>query len=246
MGDHECQAIADELYAFLDDALDLHMTLNVQAHLETCSTCFQRYQFVLNMRGLLREEAATFTAPVSLENRLRKLGRAQQRSSMWRRLLLKPVPLIAATVLLVLVLVAPALRIFGRADIVPSLVAHHRAILDAKVAMDLRTSNPQRITAWIEEQVPFPVNIPQASLEGYALVGATTIPLSNGSGMYVLYKRQAERLAYLVFPEGDVPIAAGKEALIGPYKLSLHRQAGYMIGIWQVDGRTYAMMVEDD
>ena len=95
MDDHECQVVADKLYAFLDDALDVPETLNIQAHLETCPACYQRYQFVLNLRGLLREEAETFVAPQQLEDRIRALGRAEIRKAKRWRFWLWPGPVMA-------------------------------------------------------------------------------------------------------------------------------------------------------
>jgi mycothiol system anti-sigma-R factor len=246
MDDHECRVVADKLYAFLDDALDVPETLNIQAHLETCPACYQRYQFVLNLRGLLREEAETFVAPQQLEDRIRALGRAEIRRTKRWRFWLWPGPVMAATALLTLVLLSLFLYVSRQGGAVASLVAYHRTLIEENIPLRLRTSDPQRVTTWIREQMRFPVDIPQASLEGYTLVGATTIPLSNESGTYVLYKRQAERLAYLVFPEGGISIPAGKEVLLGSHKLSLYRKGGYMVGIWRADGHMFALIGEDD
>ena len=242
MAGQACEAIRDQLYAFLDDALDIQMTLKIQAHLEACPTCLQRYQFVLNMRRLLREEAAAFMVPPQLEARLRKLGRAGRGWPKRLRPMLQPAVLVVAAVLLVLVPAGLFLRFSPPADLVPRLVAHHRAILHEQIPLSLRSSNPQQVITWLREQVPFFVDIPQASLAGFLPVGATTFALPEGTGVYVLYKRQGESLAYMVSIGKETTLPAGKTVAIGSHTLSLHREGGYTIGLWRVDGRTYALI----
>ena len=242
MGSHD--HIGDHLYAFLDDALDIPHTLHIRAHLETCPACFQRYQFVLNVRHLLREEAANFTAPPHLEERLRQLGNRKPKRP--RQLPWRPLPLTVVAILFLLILVTLFFHTSREPELVPLLLAQHRTVLDAQQPLQLRTTNPEEVMAWLKDQIQIPINLPRAALAGFTLVGATTLALPGGKGAYVLYKRQANSLAYVVLATGHASLPAGRRVTLGRQLLTIHREGGYIVGFWTVAEQTYALIAQAD
>ncbi|RMF90912.1 MAG: hypothetical protein D6736_05935 [Nitrospinota bacterium] len=235
MSGQRCEEIRDQLYAFLDDALDIQATLQVRAHLEVCSTCFQRYQFILNLRSLLREEAADFPLPPTLEHRIRKrveTGRVSFRRRVWLG--------VAAVLLLVLLPLGFFLR--SSADLPSTLLAHHRAILNAQEPMRLLSSDPRQVMTWVQDQASLAIELPQASLAGFTLIGATVISLSEGKGVYVLYRRGEMELAYVVLPAQTQPLPPGNRLSIEGQILSVHREGEYTLGFWRVGTLLYALI----
>jgi anti-sigma factor (TIGR02949 family) len=246
VADPACDILVDQLYAFVDDALDIQMTLMIRAHLEACPVCLQRYQFVLNMRQLLRQQEAAVEVPRRLEKRLRKPELAGDRKVRWRYPGLRPVFLTAMAVLFLLVPTVLFWRHAAPVDLVPVLLAQHRAILQQTVPLRLHASTPFQVTTWLRHRAPYVGDLPQAARAGFTLVGATILPLPQRQGVYVLYKREAEPMAYIVLPDADLPLPRGKMAVLGRRTFSLYGEEGYTIGFWKARGRRYALIIQGD
>ncbi|GIX46234.1 MAG: hypothetical protein KatS3mg131_0445 [Candidatus Tectimicrobiota bacterium] len=237
MDQRACEALGDQLYAFVDDALDIQATLQVQAHLESCAACFQRYQLLLNVRALLRAEATQLLPPAELEQRVRRLKRTAQgrRWQRWSR----PRPLVLAAAAVLVLLAAVSLLHHRRADLAAALLAQHQAVLRQGNLL-LRTADAQRVMAWSRQRFALPVSLPQASLAGFGLVGATPVALPAGEGVYVLFRRAHQHLAYVVLRAAPLP--QGKRMRLGPHTLVLQQRGGYTLAFWQVAQRLHALI----
>ena len=56
MSGTECQEILRELEVYLDGEMPAEEAARVEGHLAECSPCFQRQEFVSNLRRIVREK----------------------------------------------------------------------------------------------------------------------------------------------------------------------------------------------
>ena len=67
-----CEEVLEQLFAFLDEDLDLKRSARIEQHLQRCRDCFSRAEFEKRLRQRVRE-TGTAQAPERLRLRVRGL-----------------------------------------------------------------------------------------------------------------------------------------------------------------------------
>jgi anti-sigma factor (TIGR02949 family) len=67
-----CEQVLEHLFEYLDRALDVQASADIERHLETCRGCFDRAEFERRLRERVGE-TATAEAPQRLRERVKTL-----------------------------------------------------------------------------------------------------------------------------------------------------------------------------
>lgn len=70
--DMECEEAIQLVLEYLDNELDTHDHVALEAHIHKCRSCFTRVEFEKRLKGKVGE-VPEIKAPVDLKNRIRKI-----------------------------------------------------------------------------------------------------------------------------------------------------------------------------
>jgi hypothetical protein len=113
--------------------------------------------------------------------------------------------------------------------------AVYRAYLDGELQLDLRTSDPGELEAWLAAQRDVPVDLPDAPAS-FALVGGEADPsvLPEGSVMAVYGEDEGPALLFIKALGDAVPVAGGAPQLA--------MEDGLVTLEWQDQGNAYSLL----
>jgi hypothetical protein len=113
--------------------------------------------------------------------------------------------------------------------------AVYRAYLDGDLRLDLRTSDPGELEAWLGAQLAAPVDLPDVPA-GFALVGGEADPsvLPDGSVMAVYGEEEGPALLFIEASHDARPAAGGAPQLA--------MQDGLTTLKWQDHGNVYSLL----
>ena len=227
-----------ELHAYVDDRLDQTTRARVEAWLAAHPEERRRIADYRELNrhlhtlydGLLEEPV-----PAAM---LRRPPHAASAASGWRRRLL---PVIALTAGLVLGWFGRAL-ITGPEPLVDWLVRDavmaHGIYGPAVQPFDLGTGDPQRLAAWVAEQMGAPIPVPRLGKFGYTVTGARLLPGYEGPAMQMIYTDRAGRRLTLIVVRIGADVGE-----VGVRRVDRH---GLTALYWVDDGLGCALVAEAD
>lgn len=250
-----CQDLATHLYAYLDDELSVVETLRVQGHLAFCHGCRGIAESEASLRGLIEADALEERAPAALRERI--LGQIAEQPLPQPSPGLRPggprVRPFLAGLLGGAVAMAALLGFFTHVwrpvsrDLSPlaaEVAAKHQIYSRDIGGLQVATTDPSEVAAWLGERLRFPVKLPLLARPGERLVGGRLSSVADGQAAYLLYERDGRRVSLFAFkgqptlmvPERPVAVEGTKF-----YASSIH---GNTV-VWWEDRELYYAAVSD-
>jgi anti-sigma factor (TIGR02949 family) len=239
-----CAEREADLQAFLDGELEPSEALMFQQHVEKCPSCQSRLQFFQELRAQLRTHAAAYRAPKSLKEHLgSRLRRAQRR----RRHLWHAVVAVIAIALLVgvggIVWMATDQTM---PPLLTELIAAHEAIIHGQATLSLSSDDIGTVRRWFSDRLSFRPRIPAAEWEGFHLLGARILALSDHEGAFLLFGRDDHRVSLVSLPNLSHLPRFSKQVKLDGITFWLSIQGVYTIILWSEEGVLSAMVSDED
>lgn len=264
----QCDECRAQIVFYLDDELSGNDRSAFESHVERCAACREMLDREKRLFDRVRSVRPLHQAPPALRKRVETLLTETVPASGGSKREAPPVPEAkgrgrrglarrfvawAAAVVIglsglwaVLQIDWPEFRGHSSEFAQLAVDAHQRYLRDA-LPLELVTENPDEVSAWFENKVPFRLVLPSyqetsGQKKIYSLKGARLIGFDNGYAAYVAYEMTSIPIS-LVVTSGDAATPSGGERVV-MRGLVFHHQAiaGYKVITWSDHGLTYALV----
>ena len=240
----KCTQRDEELQAFFDGELDPSRAASLREHVAACPYCQSRLQLFQNLRSELRAHAAAYKAPAHVRdqigNRLRQLERRRRRS--WN----------AAAAIAAIAVLSSLSGVYwlyinpGASSLVEELVSAHAGVVGGTITLTYPSADVDLVRRWLGQRLSFRPAIPHATWDGFHLLGAHTLSLSNQPGALLLFGKDDSKVSLISLSNpGQMP-RSGKPVDIDGLRFWIFLQGPYTIVLWSEDGLWYAMISDEE
>jgi anti-sigma factor (TIGR02949 family) len=241
-----CPTVGSWVDALLDGELDPKNAAEVEAHLEACTACKQRYEAKRVLSSNMRRLDLGYTAPESLRRRItaglevaqadsmepgstRSAAAGQRGPARWFVLAGWPVAL-AASALLASVLLQQ------RSQEADGVVAAHVRSLLADHLNDVVSSNHHTVKPWFAGKINFAPPVPDLSSQGFELVGGRLDYLEHQQIAALVYRKHGHIINVLASLPGRDTASLPRTARVQGYSLRSWKQAGLnLVAVSDID-----------
>ena len=250
-----CSTVGSWVDALLDGELDPKNAAEVEAHLEACTACKQRYEAKRALSSNMRRLDLGYAAPESLRRRITAGLEVAQADSMepgstrprpvsaasrqrgparWFVLAGWPVAL-AASALLASVLLQQ------RPQEADEVVAAHVRSLLADHLSDVVSSSHHTVKPWFAGKIDFAPPVPDLSSQGFELVGGRLDYLEHQQVAALVYRKHGHIINVLASLPGRDTARLPQTARVQGYSLRSWKQAGLnLVAVSDIDPQELA------
>ena len=252
-----CQDCEKYLPVYLDQALEVKESLDVQEHLQSCVSCTHLAEAERTLRQFVREHAVESPPQEALKRRIVRQAIQQSGWQSWGarlRAMMRPwdFALGAATAVLVFVF---AVRFFGLAttandDMTQRLVHEASIAYDTYISQSMPpevvNANDKVVVEWFNRRMGYPMAVPCITDKATKLRGGRLCRLFNRKSAAFMYQRDGVDLVLFAFKGAGISI---------PSKYMMHTQSGTFyvqqvsgrpVAMWKRDGFTYSLVGDLD
>jgi anti-sigma factor RsiW len=231
-----CPEARTLLHAYVDGELDLARSLEVEAHLNSCSACATELANLRALRAGFRGSALYHPAPAQLERKVRAALRDARRAEGRTRFLSTRyawtgTAAAAAAILLVMIAVGgfPPFSPHTSDLTAREVVDDHLRSLAGNHLTDVLSSNQHTVKPWFDGRLDFTPPVQDFAAQGFPLIGGRLDYLNNRPVAAVIYRRRLHFINLFISP--------AEHAADAPP----HSQAedGYNIVHWTKSGMSY-------
>lgn len=225
----DCEEVQLAIPFVLDDDVEPHYLLEVEQHLERCSSCRAGLEREVALRDTLHRAMESVTAPESLRRRVQDSIEQERRaghpvSRAW--------PAMAAAAVLVVFVWQGATGVDGIAELEEVAQRHSRVLPMEIVGRDVKS-----LASYFHGKVPFAVRLPNAP-EPVQVAGRVTH----------LYDREAVHLRYDL-PDGHFSLFVYESPNEGiaestSRNVEFRQVHGYNVARWKNSGIVYSVVSE--
>lgn len=111
--------------------------------------------------------------------------------------------------------------------------------------LDIKSSNPEVVSAWLRPRVPFHLSLPsypEGGVKRYSLVGARLMQYRGEDVAYLAYEMDRKPISLLISSSSRVAPSGGESYRSGGLNFSFSSEDGLRIISWRDRGLTYAQV----
>jgi anti-sigma factor RsiW len=235
-----CQDRQDLIHGYLDGALDLVGSMEMEQRLRDCQECSQAYQNYQALRSAITAGSLYYKSPAHLQKRIqsavRKAAKAEIKPRIWsqtwsrRRLFALTSGLaLAALAILTWRFLAPLPRHSANDFLTQEIVSGHVRSLMADHLTDVTSSDQHTVKPWFNGKLDFSPPVKDLTDRGFPLVGGRLDYLSNRPVAALVYRRQRHFINLFIWPSTS---DLDREEPTGA-------RQGYHLIHWTMAGMTY-------
>jgi anti-sigma factor RsiW len=248
----ECQDCEKYLFPFLDEALDIKQTLDMQAHVDTCARCAERVQIERTLKAFVRQHAMVPPLP---EDRKRQIIRSAMGlapvSCWWKRWKvvahLRDAAIGAAAAAAVLSL---ALRLLSplppTRDMVQTLSQEvsmtYRAHMSQSLPLAEMQSDDTAAVAWVRSHMGAGIEVPWITENQMRFLGGRLCRILDRKSAVLVYRRHDAEVLLFAFKGEPLTSSGGKTVRAAGHTFYLPTVSGRPIVLWQHHGTTYSLV----
>lgn len=228
-----CLDTQNLIHAYMDGELDLVKSLEIEQHLQGCTTCSQTYRNRLAMRVAIREGAPYFKAPASLRKRIQasvrgaNQARTRPRVMPWRWV---GVTASLALVVIVTLSLARSLSAPSANDLLAQqVVADHVRSLMPNHLVDVVSSDEHTVKPWFNGKLDFSPPVQDLASVGFPLVGGRLDYLDNRPVAALVYQHSPHVINLFIWPSPGSPNTS----------TAIEMRQGYYLAHWTSSGMTF-------
>jgi anti-sigma factor RsiW len=214
------------LDAYLDGELAFERTLEVEAHLASCTICSSEVQGWKDSRAALQGSNLYYRAPAHLEANLRKLipqTRKQQtpwfQQSIWA---LGGAAFATSVLAISFVVMRPAAR-----SPYQDMVASHIRSLMSNRLMDVVSTDQHTVKPWFDGKLDFAPPVQDFAADGYPLAGGRLDYVDDQKVAVLVYQRALHIINVYVWPAKEKETGEAGSQTIQGYNIVSWRQNGF-------------------
>jgi anti-sigma factor RsiW len=250
----ECQECVKYLDAFLDCALDVKESLDVQEHLHACTLCTDRLEAGRALKAYVRQHACTSPLPKQRKQQIIRYAiRSAQSSGWWSRrkvaMHLRDIALgtVAAAAVIFLVL-RPALQSAPANDMLQQFSREAAMTYTAYTAtgqyppFEVARAKDSAVIEWVKDHMGSRLQVPWITDGGTQFLGGRLCRILDRKSAVLVYRRQGANVLLLTF-KGDPLFPPRKNVVhVKGHDLYVQTVSGRPVAIWQHGDMTYSMV----
>jgi mycothiol system anti-sigma-R factor len=245
-----CEQVQDFLYAYMDGQIAPEKRSAIQNHLRSCAFCRREVDATARLESLLRKEFGENKAPPSLWKRIANAMTEEDVSAslnikIWNMLRWQPVPVLAAVVLLLLIILAPIWWSYHGDKGVSLIVEPVNDLIIYRLSqrpLDVASADPAVVAQWFAGKVDFALPLTNPVSAGYRLIGSRLCYFLDRRLAALMYQKGDQLMSLYVMPR-DKLILPKEEWEAGVHrKISSHQLKGYNNLIWQEETLVYSLV----
>lgn len=239
-----CREIRPRIALYVDREVTGAEALDFEAHLTECVDCRRVYDDLRGAVDAVRGARPLYEAPEGSYASVLKTVSEWERRQGRRRW--APFAVAAA------VLAAMALGVWisaGNAAYESFAAQAHWNYARGAFPLDIRSSEPQAVSHWLEPRVPFHLtlpNYPEGGSKRYALSGARLMQYRGEDIAYVAYEMDRKPISLLIASSSRILPSGGESYRSGGLIFYFSSQQGLRIISWKDKGLTYAQVSDLD
>ena len=252
-----CEQCRKYLGFYLDQALGVKESLEVQEHLQDCQECTDLAAAECSLRAVVRQQAATVPLPEADKRRMIRLAMHQpshkwpwleklREAVQWRDLVLGA----ALSAAVLLVFLSPVRDLLIGHDAAHKFV-HETALayhtyLHHDVPMEVETSDDVHLARWANDVVERNFRVPCITDEAAQLVGGRVCRLRDRKGLAMKYRHQDSDLLVFAFRDASLSLPDRRMTPTAAGDFYVRHVSGRPVILWQRAGVTYSLVGDID
>ena len=252
-----CEQCRKYLGFYLDQALGVKESLEVQEHLQECQECTDLAAAECSLRAVVRQQAVTAPLPEADKRRLIRVAMQQPRHSwswlaklretiQWRDVGLGA----AVTAAVLLVFLSPVRDLLighdaARKIMHETALAYH-TYLHHDVPMEVETNDDFHLARWANDVVDRNFRVPCITDETAQLVGGRVCRLRDRKGLAMKYRHQDSDLLVFAFRDASLSLPNRRMTPTEAGDFYVRHVAGRPVILWQRAGVTYSLVGDID
>ena len=222
----DCTLHRHLLEAYLDGELGFERTLEVEAHLASCSVCSSEVQSWKDVRMAMQGSELHHRAPAHLEANLRKLlPQTQTQKTPWFQGSIWAVGG-AAFATAVLLISFVTMRPAGPSPAQDIVASHIRSMM-ADHLMDVVSTDQHTVKPWFDGKLDFAPPVQDFAADGYPLAGGRLDYVENRKVAVLIYHRALHIINVYVWPAGNNGSSAIRTQTINGYNVVSWKKGGF-------------------
>jgi anti-sigma factor RsiW len=246
---HECERY---IPVFLDHALEVKESLDVQAHLQSCSSCADRVESEQCIRTFVRQYLDVPPPPDGLKRAMILRAMQAERQPGWWAYLPAPTRLrdfamgVATAALLALVMYGsfpdlssdPDLQKVGReASLAYGIYTKQHMPLEVVSADD------STVTKWLNKHMGYHIKMPCITDTATQLLGGRLCSFMNRKSVALMYQRHGVPILLFAFHGDHMSLPSQNNPRSnGQAPVHVRSVSGRPVAMWQRDGVVYSMV----
>lgn len=253
-----CQECEKYLDAFLDNALDVKESLDVQEHLHACTPCTNRAAAERTLRTFVRQHATTSPLPEELKRRIvRQAMQAPQPSPAPRRWRL-PVGtmlhlrdfVMGVAAAAVLLLVFSSVFNASQGDDMPQKFVQEASMTYGTYKIqhmppEVASADDKVVTQWFNNHMGYQMKVPCITDAATKLQGGRLCRLLDRKTAALIYQRNGVDVLLFAF-KGNLSLPAKRTVQVKDHVFYLQNVGGRPVAMWQHGGVTYSIVGDLD
>ena len=241
-----CQECERYLPVFLDHALGVKESLDIQAHLQVCPACADRAEIERRLRMFVHENLDTHPLPDEIKRTMLLRAMQAERQHGWWASLPLTVRLrdftmgMALTALLVSV-VYGTFPTFPDNDVqrfASEASLAYGTYTSQHMPMEVVSADDSAVAQWINTRMGYHLKMPCITDTTTHLIGGRLSRLWDRKSAAVLYQRQGVPILVFAFRGDHISLPTQK----GGQTMHVRHVSGRPVAVWQRDGVVYSMV----
>ena len=265
---NSCDENRLRIILYLDDELAGEELTAFESHLAACARCRAAVEAERRFLDAIHSARPLYTAPPELRSRVEKVleGNPERPRGFWLRMrgtLERSIPgparfrwpvLQAATAFALLAAVVGGVwieRTRPRSEFEATAVRLHQLHLKGKLPLEMQSSSPAAVSAWLAERVSFQVTLPSydempGSRLPYQLEGARRVSYRNDSASYIAFRTAGRPVSMITLPTTLAPPLRGRRVVMGKLAVFYDTLDGFHVITWSGPRSrlTYALVTD--
>jgi anti-sigma factor RsiW len=243
-----------DILRYVGDELSPAQAEALRKHIDECVLCQRRLEQERLLSGVLRESRPLYAAPQTLRARVAERMARKRRNLLYRMaadlrsaLDWRHSFLVAVAATLAVVFITATVRERRAEAFVDAALAAHREYVGGGLRLEIRSDNPQVVSSWVKEKVPFRFQLPSyqrtpRETSAYRLVGATLTHLQGSPAAIIAYAMANEKISLLAVSSESTVAAGGQETRSRGLTFHERGDGTFRIFTWTNHGVTYALV----
>jgi len=251
-----CDECKKYLQAFLDRALEIRESLDVQDHLRTCQACAHTAETERTLRLFVRQHALTPSVPEHVKRQIIQHAMyTSQGMVWWSHWLAKIRPphwkTSMATAAATLVATFAALALWsGEDDLAQKLVNEasmaYRAYASRTMPMEVEGPDDSTVTQWFYNHIGYRLPMPGIVDQKIQLLGGRLCRVLDRTGTVMMYQRQGANVLLFAFKDDKLSLPTKHLTQTHAGSFYVQNVSGRPVAIWQRGGITYSLVGDLD
>jgi anti-sigma factor (TIGR02949 family) len=232
-----CELTKRFVPGYLDGELDLVRTIEMEAHVKSCTDCARELESQQALRDALRRGSLAYAAPAALRKRIQSSLRAtpatrdSERASAWHGLQVwrwaAAFAVLAVCSVAAWQLVPGLLGPSTDQRLSAEVFASHVRSLEANHLMDVASTDQHTVKPWFDGKLDFSPPVEDLASDGFPLVGGRLDYLEGREVAALVYQRRKHFINIFVWPDARGSIAASALESRQGYNLMRWSQGGF-------------------